>query len=422
MAVDNALSPHGGELIERVASPNDAPHMVAGLPRLPVRDGIAREVINLAYGFFSPLEGFMVRSEVDSVVRTMTLTNGLVWSIPIVFDISRNALAEAGVLQGDSVVLTYQDQPLALLEVADVFSYDREFMALNVYGTGDRAHPGVMRTLGLEDTFLGGPVTLVNPPAINPPFDRFWKTPRQLRQRLSELGWSKAVAHQTRNVPHVGHEWMMKGALLSSEADGILVSAVIGEKKPGDYIDEAIVLAHHRLREAGFFLPDIHETSTLMWDMRYAGPREAVFHAIVRKNLGCSHHMFGRDHAGVGNYYDTYAAHKVFENLPDLGIKSVLTLEWWYCPVCQGVTYEGFCGHRDQKQDLAGTVIRRIIDGGQEPAPTTLRSEILEVVRECADKYNSGSAFVTPEYLENRSPVISMPTLDCCTCSEHQPL
>ena len=116
--------------------------------------------------------------------------------------------------------------------------------------------------------------------------------------------------------------------------------------------------AIERLREAGFFLPDIHETSTLMWDMRYAGPREAVFHAIVRKNLGCSHHMFGRDHAGVGNYYDTYAAHKVFENLPDLGIKSVLTLEWWYCPVCQGVTYEGFCGHRDQKQDLAGTVIR----------------------------------------------------------------
>ena len=422
MAVDNTLSPHGGELIERVAAPDDAPHMAAGLTRIAVRDSVAREVINLAYGFFSPLDGFMVRSEVDSVVRDMTLTNGLVWSIPIVLDVSRRAMAEAGVTQGDSVLLTYQDQALAVLEVTEAFSYDRELMAQHVFGTTDREHPGVVRTLELEDTFLGGPVTLVNPPVINPPFDRFWKTPRQLRERLSELGWSKAVAHQTRNVPHVGHEWMMKGALLSSEADGILVSAVIGEKKTGDYIDEAIVLAHHRLREAGFFLPGIHETSTLMWDMRYAGPREAVFHAIVRKNLGCSHHMFGRDHAGVGNYYDTYAAHKVFESLPDLGIKSVLTLEWWYCPVCQGVAYEGLCGHRGQKQDLAGTLIRKIIEGGQEPAPTTLRSEILEVVRECADKYNSGSAFVTQEYLENRAPVIAMPTLGCCTCSEHQPV
>ena len=159
-----------------------------------------------------------------------------------------------------------------------------------------------------------------------------------------------------------------------------------------------------------------------MWDMRYAGPREAVFHAIVRKNLGCSHHMFGRDHAGVGTYYDTYAAHQVFESLPDLGIKSVLTLEWWYCPVCQSVAYEGHCGHRDQKQDLAGTVIRKIIEGGQEPASTTLRFEILETVRECADKYNAGSAFVTEEYLKSRGPVFSLASLECCTCSEHQPV
>ena len=422
MAIDNTLSPHGGELIERVASSDDARHMAAGLPVLPVSDRIAREVINLSYGVFSPLDGFMVRSEVDSVVKNMTLTNGLVWSIPIVFDITPEALAEAGLAQGDSVLLTYQGEALAVLRITETFSYDLEFMALNVYGTTNLDHPGVSRTLGMADIFLGGPITLVNPPVINPPFDRFWKTPRQLRGRLSELGWNTAVAHQTRNVPHVGHEWMMKGALLSSEADGILVSAVIGEKKQGDYIDEAIVLAHCRLNESGFFLPEIHETSTLMWDMRYAGPREAVFHAIVRKNLGCSHHMFGRDHAGVGTYYDTYAAHQVFESLPDLGIKSVLTLEWWYCPVCQSVAYEGHCGHRDQKQDLAGTVIRKIIEGGQEPASTTLRFEVLETVRECADKYNAGSAFVTEGYLRNRGPVFSLASLECCTCSEHQPV
>ncbi len=417
MAVDNTLSPHGGELKVSVAGHGDAGHSPNGLPRLPVRDQIAREVVNLSYGFFSPLNGFMDRRDVDSVVRRMTLADGTVWSIPIVLDVSAGVLAAHGLQTGGRVLLTYQDQPLAVLEISDIFDYDRDFLAQQVYGTTDAAHPGVERTNALDDTFIGGPVTLINPPSINPPFDRFWKTPQQLRERFEQRDWRSVVAHQTRNVPHAGHEWLMKGAFLSSGADGILVSAVIGEKKPGDYIDEAIIMAHDVLREAGFFLPGIHETSTLMWDMRYAGPREAVFHALVRKNLGCTHHMFGRDHAGVGSYYETYAAHRIFDSLPDLGIKSVLTLEWWYCPVCEGVAYEGICGHRDQKQDLAGTLIRSIINGGAEPAATTLRPQVLEIVRECAEKYGMGSAFVTPEYLRDRRPVITMPEMTCCTCT-----
>ena len=442
MAFDNSLSPHGGELKLAVAPPVEAAHSITGLPRLGVNEQIAREVINLAYGAFSPLDGFMGRTDLDSVVRTMRLGNGLVWSIPIILDVSPSewaalrqaqgeglqAQGERGQAQGERerdgggrILLTHQEQPLAILDVSEVYSYDKTVMAQNVYGTTDPEHPGVARTMALEDTLLAGKVTLVNPPLVNPPFDRFWKTPEQLRGRLAELGWESAVAHQTRNVPHAGHEMMMKGALLASGADGILVSAVIGEKKPGDYIDEAIVLAHALLRDEGFFLPEIHETSTLMWDMRYAGPREAVFHAIVRKNLGCTHHMFGRDHAGVGSHYGRYAAHEVFDTLPALGIKSVLTLEWWYCPVCESVAYEGICGHREQKQDLAGTLIRSIISGGQGPAATTLRPQVLEVVRDCAERYGMGSPFVTPEYLERRTPVITMPEMACCTCTECQP-
>ena len=433
MAVDNSLSPHGGELKVSVAPSGQAAHLAGGLPRLAVNEQIAREVINLAYGVFSPLDGFMGRADLDSVVRTMRLDSGLVWSIPIILDVSpgewaalRQAQGDRGQGPGGRVLLTHQGQPLATLDVAEVFSYDKTVMARNVYGTTDPEHPGVARTMTLEDTLVGGKVTLVNPPQVNPPFDRFWKTPEQLRARLSELGWNSAVAHQTRNVPHAGHEMMMKGALLASGADGILVSAVIGEKKPGDYIDEAIVLAHSLLRDEGFFLPEIHETSTLMWDMRYAGPREAVFHALVRKNLGCTHHMFGRDHAGVGDHYGRYAAHEVFDTLPNLGIKSVLTLEWWYCPVCESVAYEGICGHRDRKQDLAGTLIRSIISGGEGPAATTLRPQVLEVVRDCAKKYGMDSPFVTPEYLENRTPVITMPEMprpefvEGCTCTECQ--
>jgi sulfate adenylyltransferase len=384
---------------------------------LAVNEQIAHEAINLAYGAFSPLNGFMGHADLDAVVRTMRLADGLVWSIPIVLDVSPAEWAVTGAAPGGRILLTHQDQPLAVLDVSEVYSYDKAVMAQNVYGATDPEHPGVARTMALADTLVGGKVTLVNPPRINPPFDRFWKTPEQLRARLGELGWDSAVAHQTRNVPHAGHEMMMKGAYLASGADGILVSAVIGEKKPGDYIDEAIVLSHALLREEGFFLPEIHETSTLMWDMRYAGPREAVFHAIVRKNLGCTHHMFGRDHAGVGSHYGRYAAHEVFDTLPELGIKSVLTLEWWYCPVCESVAYEGICGHRDRKQDLAGTLIRSIISGGEGPAATTLRPQVLEIVRDCAERYGMGSPFVSQDYLENRTPVIAMPEMTPCTCT-----
>jgi sulfate adenylyltransferase len=422
MAADNSLSPHGGELKVSVAPSSEAAHLVTGLPRLAVNEQIAREAINLAYGVFSPLDGFMGSADLDSVVRSMRLSSGLVWSIPIILDVSQAEWAAAGVSPGGRVLLSHQGQPLAILDVAEVYGYDKGVMAQNVYGTTDPEHPGVARTMALQDTFLAGKVTLVNPPRINPPFDRFWKTPEQLRARLSELGWESAVAHQTRNVPHAGHEMMMKGAYLASGADGILVSAVIGEKKPGDYIDEAIVLTHALLRDEGFFLPEIHETSTLMWDMRYAGPREAVFHAIVRKNLGCTHHMFGRDHAGVGSHYGRYAAHEVFDTLPELGIKSVLTLEWWYCPVCESVAYEGICGHRDRKQDLAGTLIRSIISGGEGPAATTLRPQVLEIVRDCAERYGMGSPFVSQDYLENRTPVIAMPEMTPCTCTVCQPV
>ncbi len=247
--VDNTLSPHGGVLIERVDPLQEGDgRRTLTLPRVAVRDQIARECVNLAYGFFSPLEGFMGRADLDSVIRHMTLASGYVWSIPIVFDLSEEELLRLGVKAGDSLLLTYQNQPLARMDIEEIYSYDKEFLARQVFGTTDEALPGVLRTYAYQDRFVGGPITLLNPPIINPPFGQFWRTPRQLRQTMTDLGWSRVVAHQTRNVPHAGHEWLMKGAWLASQADGVLVSAVIGEKKPGDYIDEAIVLAHERLR------------------------------------------------------------------------------------------------------------------------------------------------------------------------------
>jgi sulfate adenylyltransferase len=151
-------------------------------------------------------------------------------------------------------------------------------------------------------------------------------------------------------------------------------------------------------------------TSVLLWDMRYAGPREAVLHAIVRKNLGCTHHMFGRDHAGVGSYYDPYAAHRIFEEIPDIGIKPVETLEWWLCPVC-GVAYEKLCGHKDRKQGISGTMIRGIIKEGVKPEAAIFRPEVLDLIFDVAKEYGFGSPFVEERYLENRNPVFAIPAM-----------
>ena len=409
--VDNALSPHGGTIVERLEEPAKAKERIKGLPRIEIRSQIAREVMSIAYGYFSPLEGFMTQADVDSVVNKLTLASGYVWSIPIVFDIGERELQELGAKQGDTVLLTYQGNPLATLDIEEVFSYDLDVMAEKVYGTKEDKHPGVRRTQAYAGRFLGGKVTIVNPPKINPPFDEFFYPPRQLREEFSRRGWKRVVAHQTRNVPHTGHEWLMKGAWFEANADAVLANPVIGEKRAGDYIDEAIIVTHDALRKAGYFAENIHMTSFLFWDMRYAGPREAVFHAIVRKNLGCTHHMFGRDHAGVGTYYDPYAAHEIFEELPDLGIYPVKALEWFYCPECAGIAYEEQCGHKEAAQRFSGSLIRSIIQDGVQPPRLLFRPEIFELVMECAEKYGGGSPFVTESYLERGDPVMTVPPL-----------
>jgi sulfate adenylyltransferase len=384
------------------------PDEVWRLPRIPVRGEIAAECIDIAYGFFSPLEGFMGKADVDAVVHEMRLANGLVWSIPIVFDLTDEEIADHAVRPGETYLLTYGDGPLATFEVDELYSYDREQMAQGVYGTTNGEHPGVRRTQDYADNFLAGKVTLVNTPAFNPPFDRFFRTPRQLHERFAELGWRRIVAFQTRNVPHVGHEWLMKGAWFQAGADGILDNPVIGEKKYGDAIDEAILLGHDTLSAAGYFKGDVHLVTALLWDMRYAGPREAVFHALVRKNLGCTHHVFGRDHAGVGNFYDPYAAHRIFDQLPDIGIEPVITQAWGVCEKC-GPAYTRFCNHPDHQKPISGTWIRRLIREHKTPDPDVFRTEVFQAMVESGASHGFGSPFVSERYLHDRVPVFTAP-------------
>lgn len=410
------------EIVDRViSSPSEARERIKELKQIAVTGRIARECIDIAYGFFTPLEGFMGKMDTETVCEKMTLANGTLWPMPVVLDIARNEISEKGIEVGDSVLLVYQDRPLAILEVEQIFDYDTTKMAQAVLGTTDVRHPGVRMFNELKDTFIGGKVTLVNTPKFNPPFDKYWYTPKQLRRSSIEKGWNRIVVHQTRNVPHSGHEWLMKGAWFSANGElpveklqtGILVNCIIGPKRVGDYIDEAILLCHQKLHEARYFRDDIHMVSIALWDMRYAGPKEAIFHAILRENMGCTHHMFGRDHAGVGSYYDPYDAHRIFDQIPEgsLNIKPVRILEWWYCPICGEVTYSGLCGHSQEKQSFSGTMIRSMVQDRVKPTKLIFRPEVFDKLIECADKYGFGSPFCTQEYLRNRQPVFNLPPL-----------
>jgi sulfate adenylyltransferase len=351
----------------------------------------------------------------------MILVDGTPWPIPIVLDVEDRALRECGAKEGEEVLLEFGGRPLAMMEVEEIYSYDTMKLAEAILGTADRRHPGVSMMKGLKNRFLSGKVRLVCKPVFQPPFDTFWYTPRQLRRIIRRKGWRHVVAHQTRNVPHSGHEWLMKGSWFSANGDlpveklqtAVLVSCIIGPKRLGDYIDEAIVLCHDQLRKRGYFRQDIHLVSIVLWDMRYAGPREAVFHAILRTNLGCTHHMYGRDHAGAGTFYDPYDAHRIFDHFDgkDLSIKPVRVLEWWYCPVCGEVTYSGLCGHEKHKQSFSGTLIRSMLIDKVKPNKLIMRPEVYDLVMGCAKLYGFGSPFCTEQYLAQRGPVFILPHL-----------
>ncbi len=410
---------HGGkEIVERILPSIESKKRIKGLKRVSITDRVARECIDLAYGFFTPLQGFMGKLDVGSVCKKMTLSNGILWPIPIIFDIDSEEIKEKGIKEKDTILLTYKDHALAILEVEEIFNYNKLNLEQAVLGTTDLKHPGVKMYNELKDTFIGGKITLVNIPKFNPPFDKFWYTPLQLRKIFAKKGWERIVAHQTRNVPHTGHEWLMKGAWFSTNGDlpveklttGILVSCIIGPKRIGDYIDEAILLGQQKLHNAKYFRDDIHMVSFVLWDMRYAGPKEAILHAIIRSNLGCTHHMFGRDHAGVGSYYDPYDAHRIFDQIPkdSLNIKPVRILEWWYCPICGEVTYSGLCGHDKERQGFSGTMIRSIIQDKVKPTKLIMRPEVFDIMMESADEYGFGSPFCSEEYLDKRQPVFKL--------------
>src|SRR6266498_3645607 len=304
------INPHGGKLVNREVADAERTKLIAaavGMPQLQVNARVISDLEMIATGAYSPLEGFMGEADYQSVLSNMRLASGLPWSIPVTLPVSSE---QAGNLaEGTDVGLVYGDQLLAVLHLAEKFTFDRKREAELVYRTTAEAHPGVRVLYEQGEWLLAGRISVVNR-VPNVAFPRYRRDPAQTRALFLERGWRRVVAFQTRNPVHRAHEYIQKCAL--EIADGLLLHPIVGETKADDIPADVRIRSYEAI--LNHYYPSARTVlSVLPAAMRYAGPREAILHALIRKNYGCSHFIVGRDHAGVGNYYGTYDAHNIFD-------------------------------------------------------------------------------------------------------------
>lgn len=334
------------------------------------------EVEKLALGAFAPLDGFMDEAAFKSVVDDMRLPDGAVFPLPVVLDLDREFAAS--IAGGERLELVFDGEAVGEMSVAGLFECDKPAVARRVFGTDDAAHPGVDHFYGMGSVFAGGPVALHRRSRHD--LSEFELTPAETRALFAARGWATVAGFQTRNVPHRAHEYLQRVAL--EHVDGLFIQPLVGRRKRGDYSPAAILCGYRALID-GFYPADRVALGILTTAMRYAGPREAVFHAIIRRNYGCTHFIVGRDHAGVGDYYGRYEAHEAVRRFAsELGIEIMCLAGPFHCAACGGIATERTCGHAttdpDQIREIAGTDIRAMLMGGLEPDGRIMRPEILE--------------------------------------------
>jgi sulfate adenylyltransferase len=378
------IAPHGGELVdrripegeraERLQKAQELKKVVLG-PR-PLSD---LEMIST--GVFSPLAGFMVREDYESVAETMHLANGLVWSMPITLSVSDDEAN--GIVEGDEVALVNgEGRVVATMTVADRYAYDKEREAREVYRTDDGNHPGVAALYRQGNTLIGGEVALLDEEPNPRPFPGYYYEPEQLRSLFAEKGWRQVVGFQTRNPVHRAHEHIQKSAL--ETVDGLLLNPLVGETKADD-IPAAVRMRSYEVILDRYYPRQRAVLAVFPAAMRYAGPREAIFHAVCRKNYGCTHFIVGRDHAGVGDYYGTYDAQHIFEEFEpeELGITPLMFEHAFFCLSCQGMASTKTCPHdKEQHVFFSGTRVREMLSKGEYPPPEFSRPEVVEVLIE----------------------------------------
>lgn len=353
------VKPHGGRLVQQIPPPDLARELLCkaeSLKKIAIDNIAAADLELLAVGAYSPLEGFMTRDDYECVIEDMRLDNGMIWPLPITLTVSeeeaRNLLAD------EEICLTDQKgRPLAIMTVMDRFRYNKGREAAYVYGTTDPAHPGVYALYNRGSVALGGPVTLLQRPHVQ--LREYCLDPVQVRQEIQARGWNTVVGFQTRNPLHRAHEYLQKCAL--EMLDGLLFHPLVGPTKDDDIPADVRFRTYQAILER-YYPADRVLLATLPAPMRYAGPREAVFHALVRKNYGCTHFIVGRNHAGVGDYYGPFDAQQLLQRLaPDeLGITPVFFEHAFYCRVCRGMATVKTCPHPPENHIiLSGTEVRR---------------------------------------------------------------
>ncbi len=378
------LPPHGGALVDRTLRGSlraAAREKAPSLPCIPLSRMNLADLEMIAVGAYSPLTGFMRSEDYRRVVDEMLLSNGLVWPIPVTLAVSE---AQANTLhEGQEIALCEGDRPLAIMVIDEIYPYDKHHEAREVYRTTDEAHPGVARIYAQGEFLLGGDFWLFDwPTATTAEFPEIRYTPAQTRRIFAERGWRRVVGFQTRNPIHRAHEYIQKTAL--EVVDGLLLHPLVGATKKDD-IPAKVRIASYRAVLDAYYPAERVVLGVFPAAMRYAGPREAIMHALARKNYGCSHFIVGRDHAGVGNYYGTYDAQRIFDDfLPEeIGITPLFFEHAFYCRKCQAVVTAKTCPHG--KEDwvyLSGTQVREMLRRG-EPLPAEFtRPEVSRVLIE----------------------------------------
>ncbi|MEM2292173.1 MAG: sulfate adenylyltransferase [Nitrososphaerota archaeon] len=376
--------PHGGVLVNRVVSGRKLEILrreILELQQLKLNYDSVTELENIAHGIYSPLEGFLNQEDLLHVLHDMRLPNDVPWTIPIILDADPDDIPN--VKGGDELALVYNEKPVAIIKIEEIYGWDKREYVNTVYKTEDINHPGVAKTLKRKELLIGGKIDLIN--HVHNPFERYTLWPVETRLLFLERGWKTIVGFQTRNVPHLGHEYIQKSAL--TFADGLFINPLIGWKIPGDFKDEVIIKSYEILLEH-YYPRDSIVFAVLAMEMRYAGPREAIHHAIVRKNFGCTHFIVGRDHAGVGNFYKPYEAWEIFQEFPDLGITPLFIREAFYCKKCNGTVNDKICPHsNDVRIRISGTKLREMIKNGMKPPEEIMRPEVAEIILNFKDPF-----------------------------------
>jgi sulfate adenylyltransferase len=373
--------PHGGTLISRTldgAERDDALARAAGLPRVTIGSVALSDLELIGNGAFSPLTGFMREADYRRVVEEMRLENGLPWSIPVTLPVSADE-AEALPLDAEIALVDADDRIVGILALSEKYRYDKSHEAERVFRTTEEAHPAVARIMAAGDVYLGGDVTVLNGPK-DPPFPEFRRTPAETRALFAEKGWRRVVGFQTRNPIHRAHEYLTKVAL--ETVDGLMIHPLVGDTKSDDIPADVRMRAYQTLL-ADYYPADRTLLSVYPAAMRYGGPREAIFHAIARKNYGCTHFIVGRDHAGVGSYYGTYDAQKIFDEFEpgELGITPLFFEHTFWCHACEGMASYKTCPHGDdQHLILSGTKVRALLTEGEMPPPEFSRPPVAQIL------------------------------------------